>query len=116
MMEYKGYIGKVEFDDEADILHGEVINLRDVITFQAESVQELRQAFQESVDDYLEFCAERNEAPERPFSGKFTMRISPELHRRIFTQAKMSGKSLNKWATEVFEQSVSTTNGTPQTQ
>ncbi|HIE56098.1 MAG TPA: type II toxin-antitoxin system HicB family antitoxin [Chromatiaceae bacterium] len=116
MMEYKGYIGKVEFDDEADILHGEVINLRDVITFQAESVQELHQAFQESVDDYLEFCAERNESPERPFSGKFTMRISPELHQRIFTQAKMSGKSLNKWATEVFEQSVSTTNGTPQAQ
>jgi predicted HicB family RNase H-like nuclease len=61
MMEYKGYIGIVEFDDEAGIFHGEVINLRDVITFQGESVQELRQAFQDSVDDYLAFCAERNE-------------------------------------------------------
>jgi predicted HicB family RNase H-like nuclease len=108
MMEYKGYIGKVEFDDEADIFHGEVINLRDVITFEGETVQELRQAFQDSVNDYLEFCAERGEEPERPFSGKFTVRISPELHQKIFTQAKMSGKSLNRWATEVFEHSVST--------
>jgi len=116
MMEYKGYMGKVEFDDEADIFHGEVINLRDVITFQGESVQELHQAFQKSIDDYLEFCAQRNETPGRPFSGKFTMRISPELHQRIFMQAKMSGKSLNKWATEVFEHSVSAASGAPQTQ
>lgn len=107
MMEYKGYIGKVEFDDEADVFHGEVINLRDVITFEGETVQELRQAFQDSVDDYLEFCAERDEEPERPFSGKFTVRISPELHQKIFTQAKTSGKSLNKWVTEVFERFVS---------
>ena len=57
MMEYKGYIGKVEFDDDAGIFHGEVINVRDVITFQGESVQEIRQAFQDSVEDYLAFCA-----------------------------------------------------------
>jgi predicted HicB family RNase H-like nuclease len=55
----------VEFDDEANIFHGEVINLRDVITFQGESVQEIRQAFQDSVDDYLAFCAERQEEPEK---------------------------------------------------
>ena len=65
MMEYKGYIGKVEFDDEVGIFHGEVINVRDVITFQGESVQEIRQAFQDSVEDYLEFCAERGEEPEK---------------------------------------------------
>ena len=87
MMEYKGYIGKVEFDDDADIFHGEVINLRDVITFQGDSVEEIRQAFRESVDDYLAFCAERNEEPEKPFSGKFVVRIPPELHRKIYTQA-----------------------------
>ncbi|MEE9368903.1 MAG: type II toxin-antitoxin system HicB family antitoxin [Pontiella sp.] len=59
-MEYKGYIGKVEFDDDANIFHGEIINLRDVVTFQGESVTELREAFKDSVDDYLEFCAERD--------------------------------------------------------
>jgi predicted HicB family RNase H-like nuclease len=82
-VEYKGYIGKVEFDDEASLFHGEVINLRDVITFAGETVQELRQAFQGSVEDYLAFCAERGEEPEKPFSGTFTVRIAPELHRAI---------------------------------
>jgi predicted HicB family RNase H-like nuclease len=103
MMEYKGYIGIVEFDDEAGIFHGEVINLRDVITFQGESVQELRQAFQDSVEDYLEFCAERNEEPEKPFSGTFTLRIPPELHRDIALRAKLADKSLNSWVAEVLK-------------
>ena len=73
MIEYKGYIAKVEFDDEAEVFHGEVINLRDVITFEGESVAELKQAFHDSVEDYLAFCAERGEEPEKPFSGKFSV-------------------------------------------
>ena len=103
MMEYKGYIGKVEYDDEAGIFHGEVIDLRDVITFQGESVETIRQAFRDSIDDYLEFCAERNEEPEKAFSGKFIVRIPPELHRNIYTQAKVTGKSLNSWVREILE-------------
>jgi predicted HicB family RNase H-like nuclease len=83
MMEYKGYIGKVDFDDEAGIFHGEVVNIRDVVTFQGQSVAELKKAFHESVDDYLAFCSERGEAPDRPFSGQFVTRISPELHRQV---------------------------------
>ena len=65
MMEYKGHVAKVEFDDEADLFHGEIINLRDVITFQGQAVGELRQAFQDSVEDYLAFCAARGEQPEK---------------------------------------------------
>jgi predicted HicB family RNase H-like nuclease len=102
MMEYKGYIGKVEFDDEAGVFHGEVINLRDVITFQGETVEELRQAFRESVNDYLAFCAERHEEPEKPFSGTFTVRIPPELHRDIALQAKLTGRSLNAWVSDLL--------------
>ncbi|RIK34439.1 MAG: toxin-antitoxin system HicB family antitoxin [Chloroflexi bacterium] len=101
-MEYKGYLGKVEFDDEAGIFYGEVINLRDVITFAGESVQELREAFQASVEEYLAFCAERGEEPEKPFSGTFTVRIPPELHRAIAVQAKLANKSLNSWVGEVL--------------
>jgi predicted HicB family RNase H-like nuclease len=107
MMEYKGYIGRVEFDDEAGIFHGEVINTRDVITFQGTSVEELRQAFQESVDDYLAYCAERGEEPEKPFSGQFVTRISPDLHRKINVAATLSGKSLNSWVTEQLQKAVS---------
>jgi len=58
MMQYKGYSGRVEYDDEAEIFHGEVIGLRDVITFQGTTVDEIKQAFKESVDDYIDFCAQ----------------------------------------------------------
>src|SRR5207237_7515641 len=103
MMEHKGYIGKVEFDDEAGIFHGEVINTRDVITFQGQSVSELKKAFKESVDDYLAFCESRGESADQPFSGQFVTRIPPELHRRVNFAANLSGKSLNAWVSEQLE-------------
>lgn len=106
MMNYQGYIGKVEFDDEAGIFHGEVINTRDVITFQGESVSELKQAFHESVDDYLAFCKERGEAPDKPFSGQFVTRIPADLHRQVNVAAALSGKSLNAWVTEQLQGAV----------
>jgi predicted HicB family RNase H-like nuclease len=106
MMEYKGYIGRVEFDDEAAIFHGEVINTRDVITFQGQSVSELTQAFRESVDDYLEFCEQRGEAPDKPFSGQFVTRISPDLRRKVNMAALLAGKSLNAWVAEQLQGAV----------
>jgi predicted HicB family RNase H-like nuclease len=79
-MKYKGYEAIVSFDDEADIFHGEVINIRDVITFQGQSVDELKKAFQESVDDYLDFCAERFEEPDKPWDlNKFQAQTKPKL-------------------------------------
>jgi predicted HicB family RNase H-like nuclease len=102
-MEYKGYVGKVVFDEDAGVLHGEVLNTRDVITFQGRSVRELQKAFRESIDDYLQFCAERSEDPEKPFSGKFSVRLSPELHRRAYTRARQMNKSLNAWISEMVE-------------
>ena len=106
MMEYKGYMGKVEFDDDAGVFHGDVVNTRDVITFQGKSVAELKKAFQESVDDYLNFCAQRGEEPEKPFSGQFVARIPPELHRKINLAASLSGKSLNAWVSEQLQSAV----------
>lgn len=106
MMEYRGYQAQVEFDDEAEIFHGEVLNVRDVITFQGRSVRELRKAFKDSVEDYLAFCQERGEEPDRPFSGNFSIRLSPELHRQVFTEAKRSGKSLNRYVSETLRQSL----------
>ena len=103
MIEYKGYIGKVEIDDDAGILFGEVINVRDVITFEGESVDEIQKAFRESIDDYLDFCAKRGESPEKPFSGKFVVRLPAELHRQAFIQAKLKDKSLNGWVTDVLK-------------
>ena len=94
---YKGYCGKAEFDLEGDLFHGEVIGVRDVVTFQGRTPGALKQAFRDSVDDYLAFCAKRGEAPEKPFSGKFLTRIAPEVHRKISTMADLAGKSLNQF-------------------
>ena len=102
-MEYKGYYAKVQFDDEANIFHGEVINLRDVITFQGQTVTELRNAFKDSVDDYLEFCSERGEEPEKPYSGKFVVRVDPELHKTISILAQKNGKSINAWVQDALK-------------
>ncbi|MFP4035920.1 MAG: type II toxin-antitoxin system HicB family antitoxin [Desulfobacteraceae bacterium] len=105
-MKYKGYVAEVEFDEKAEIFHGEVVNLRDVITFEGKTVDELRQAFQDSVDDYLEFCAERGEEPEKPYSGRFVVRIEPELHRRIAVEARRRGMSINALVGEVLAKST----------
>ena len=99
-MIYKGYQARVELDEEAGVFHGEVINTRDVITFEGASVKELKRAFQDSVDDYLDFCASRGEDPEKPFSGKFLVRVPPEVHRQIMTEARRQGRSLNSYVLE----------------
>jgi predicted HicB family RNase H-like nuclease len=92
--------------DEAGIFHGEVVDTRDVITFQGRSVEELKTAFQESIDDYLAFCKERGEEPNKPFSGQFVTRIPPELHRQVNLAASISGKSLNAWVLEQLQTAV----------
>ena len=102
-MTYKGYQAIVELQEEAGVFHGEVIDTRDVITFQGSSVPELIQAFEDSVDDYLEFCASRGEVPEKPFSGKFLVRVPPEVHRQIMAEARRQGKSLNAYVLEKLQ-------------
>ena len=69
-------------------------------------MEELQKAFIDSIKDYLAFCAARGEDPEKPFSGKFVIRLSPELHRKAFIKARLSDKSLNSWVSEVLEHAV----------
>jgi len=106
MLKYKNYIGHVFFDEEAEVFHGEVINTRDVITFQGSTVRSLKKAFKDSIDDYLDFCAEREEEPERPFSGKFNVRLDPELHRKVYVAAKEARVSLNTWVVKAIKHEV----------
>jgi predicted HicB family RNase H-like nuclease len=101
-MKYKGYTGVVEFDEESGSLYGRVIGLRDVITFQGESVAEVTQAFHDSVDDYLEFCAKRGRDPEKPYSGQFVLRIDPKLHRALAHAAEEKGQSLTSLVEETL--------------
>jgi predicted HicB family RNase H-like nuclease len=106
MMKYKGYVARVDFDDEAEIFHGEVANLKDVITFQGKSVSEIKKAFKDSVDDYLIFCKERGEEPEKPFSGHFPVRATPEEHQMFYLAAMRAHKSMNMWVRETLKKAA----------
>lgn len=106
MIEYKGYTGVIEFDPSIDAFHGRVIGLQDVVTFEGRSLEELRREMAESVDDYLELCAEAGKDPERPYRGEFLVRTTPELHRAAATEAEASGMSLNAWVEAAIAQVV----------
>ena len=108
MMEYKGYIGKAEFDDETDSFYGEVIGLRDVVTFRGTSVKELQRSFRESIDDYLAFCKRMGKTPDLPASGRLILRIPSELHSMAAIIAKSEGRSLNTWVTDAVKEKVFT--------
>jgi predicted HicB family RNase H-like nuclease len=95
MMNHKGYIGVLHVDHDAGVLRGKVVNTRDTITFQGKTVAEATQAFRDSVEDYLEFCRSLGEPPEKPFSGRFVVRIRPDLHRELNAIAQSMGTSLN---------------------
>jgi len=100
---YKGYVGRAEFDSDADLFHGEVLGTRDVITFQGTRGSELTKEFKASVDDYLDFCKQRGESPEKPASGKFVVRVAPDIHRNLVAMANLQGVSLNQLVTHVLQ-------------
>lgn len=103
MLKYKDYIGIVHFDDEAMLFHGEVIGIRDVITFRGTTPEEIKKEFETSVDGYLEWCKELGEAPEKPYSGNIHLRMNAELHAKLAAQAKLNGVSLNNYINEKLQ-------------
>ena len=103
MMEYNGYIGIVEYDSEAKLFHGDVINTRDVITFQGTTVDEIDKSFKESIDDYINWCISENVEPEKPYSGKFNLRLSPELHKEVAVTAKKLKISINNFVEKALK-------------
>ena len=111
MIRYKGYQAAISFDHEAEVFHGEAVGTRDVIIFEATSVEELKKEFQFSIDDYLSMCAEQGQPPDKPFSGKIPLRIPPEIHRAAIAAAKARGKSLNAWIAETVEEAAAKTIG-----
>jgi predicted HicB family RNase H-like nuclease len=101
-MNYKGYTARVELDERDDLFAGRILGLRAIVSFQGETVIELRRAFEAAVDDFLQDCRERGIRPERPASGKLMLRVPPEVHSAALIAAQVAGKSLNQWATEVL--------------
>ena len=101
-MQYKDYSAHIEYSDEDKCFIGHIAGIRDIIGFHGDSVKTLYFAFKEAVDDYIDTCKKENIPPQRPYSGKVMLRITPELHAEIAMKALAQGKSLNQWATEVL--------------
>ena len=101
-MTYKGYAARIEYSDEDGCLVGHLAGISDIVGFHGDSVGEVRTAFYEAVDHYLESCAARNVPPKKPYSGKLMVRVQPEVHARAAMTAAAAGKSLNAWAAEVI--------------
>lgn len=95
MLDYKGYHATVEFRPDDGILFGRVLDLRDTVVFEAERAADVRGAFEGAVDDYLDFCTEIGKSPDRPFSGRFNVRLQPDLHRAAAVAAEAHAESLN---------------------
>ena len=108
MIEYKGYTGVFEFDADLQIFSGHVIDLRDQIYFEGDSVEALQASMRRAVDHYLEVCESRGEEPGHPFSGKLNLRLGSELHRAAAVAAAAEGESLNTWLVRVIESAAST--------
>jgi predicted HicB family RNase H-like nuclease len=103
MIEYKGYTGVFEFDPELRLFTGHVVDLRDEIYFEGDSVESLEASMHRAVDHYVSVCKSRGEEPERPFSGKLNLRLGSELHRAAAVAASAEGESLNTWLVRVIE-------------
>ena len=94
-MSYKDYQGSVEYSDEDNLFFGKLIGINDRILFEGDSVETLRNNFQEAVEDYLEICEKMGKDPEKAYKGTFNVRISPALHRNLALYSASHGKTLN---------------------
>lgn len=103
-MKYRGYSGSVEFEAGDRIFHGRVLGTTaDIISFEGTSVDELEADFRAAVDDYLAVCAEDGVEPQRPYSGKFVLRLQPGTHGQVTAAARLARTSMNSWIVEAIQ-------------
>ena len=105
-MTYKNYTARIEFDERDNIFVGRILGIRDIISFHADSVADLRAQFRLAVDGYLADCAEHGVKPEKPVSGNLMLRVGAGIHGRAIVAAEGAGKSLNQWAITVLEEAL----------
>jgi predicted HicB family RNase H-like nuclease len=106
VLKYKSYHGSTEYSLEDDCLHGRLLGITDLITYEGNSVKEIKIAFKDSVDDYLTFCKEQGKEPNKPYSGKMMFRVDPKVHASAARAAQLKGISLNQWAEEVLREAA----------
>ena len=105
-MTYKGYAARIDYDDDDGIFVGHIAGIRDRVGFHADTVDDLRAAFHEAVEDYLEACEKVGKEPQKAYSGKMMFRVSPDVHRKAVLAEELEGKSLNQWAEDVLSRAT----------
>ena len=105
-MEYKGYVGSVEFSEEDGLFYGKVMGIRALISYEGTTAAELVSDFHGAVDDYLALCEETHQMPEKAYKGSFNVRISPELHKQAVVYAASHNMSLNNLVERSIRQTV----------
>jgi predicted HicB family RNase H-like nuclease len=108
-MEYNGYFGSVHYNDDDKVFYGKLEFIRGLVSYEGTDVISLRTAFEEAVNDYLEFCKETGKQPEKPFKGSFNLRLDPELHKRLVSKAMSEGKTLNTFIKNLLQRAISET-------
>ena len=107
IIKYKGYYGAVEYSDEDEVFHGQILFIKDLVTFEGESVKELKEGFKYMVDDYIETCKRLGKKPEKPFKGSFNVRIGSELHQKTALFVETHGyKSINSVVKKALEEKI----------
>ena len=106
MMKYRGYVARIEYDEEDRIFAGRLAGIDDIVVFHGSTVDELEAAFHESVDHYLEVSVRTGRPAQKPYSGKLMLRINPEIHAAVATASQVQGKSINQWAAEVLDRAA----------
>lgn len=106
MMKYRGYVARIEYDEEDRIFAGRLAGIDDIVVFHGSTVDELETAFHESVDHYLEVSDRTGRPVQKPYSGKLMLRINPEIHAAVATASQVQGKSINQWAAEVLDRAA----------
>ena len=106
VMTVEGYHAKIEYDEELDLFRGEILGLNGGADFYGKNPKELRSEFKKSLQVFLDVCQDKGLEPRRNFSGKFNLRISPELHERLAIEAQAQGKSINTLAQEALQERV----------
>ncbi len=108
-MRYQDYTAQLEYSDEDGCFIGRVAGIRDILTFHGDSVDELRSAFEEAIDFYLETCTQRGETPAKPYSGTLELHVPPDVHARAAWFAEANGKNLNQWISDVLKNATTST-------
>lgn len=104
VLEYKGYHTKVEYIAENNILYGKIEGINDLVTFETSNLNDVEKEFHEAVDDYLAFCEEIGQTPEKEYKGSFNIRIQPDLHRELSLEADKKGVSLNALIEDILQE------------